>query len=288
MKKQLNNPVGNGMKVLGEGICSCAVRCRGASHVREEKVCQDAYACWNGSIENRSVLIMAMADGHGAEKYDLSHYGAEFAVEAAIDELKAIYRRFSSTKSELLNNIRVHFPDRVLRRWKESVLVDIKKRDAEYESKDKASIIKRYGTTLLVTLVCPEGIFVGKLGDGDLLIVQSENDIEIPIHTSDKLIANETHSMISRDAARLWQIKTCSIEETTLIMMSTDGLSNSFQDDSQFHIFAKSLYKNILQYGADKVIEQLPEWLESATENGSGDDITLVFALINPEFIKIK
>lgn len=288
MEEQLHDPIGRGMKVTGEGIYSYVAKCRGASHVRENKACQDAYACWNGTIESNPVFIMAMADGHGAAEYDLSEYGAEIAVDAAIEELKSIYRRFSNTKNELLNNIKTYFPDRVVRRWKEEVLMDVEKRDAEYFNKDKSSILKRYGTTLQIALICPEGVFIGKLGDGDLLIVQNENTVEVPIEISDKLIANVTHSMISSNAAKLWQIKTCSLENITLIMMSTDGLSNSFQDDRQFHIFAKSIYKNILKYGADKITDQLPEWLEGATKNGSGDDITLMLALVDSNFIKIK
>ena len=65
--------------------------------------------------------------------------------------------------------------------------------------------------------------------------------------------------------------------------MATDGLANAFADDVQFHTFARSLLDRIKEFGMQKVAASIPHWLNSFSEKGSGDDITLALACFGPE-----
>jgi serine/threonine protein phosphatase PrpC len=276
-----------GVEDNGSGLKVYAARCRGASHKREGKPCQDSFAIWNGIIDEKQISILVVADGHGGEKYDLSQYGSALAAEAAIDEIKKIYHKFSNSKNLLLRSLKYDFPDRVLRQWKAYILEDIKERENFDGVEINEKILKRYGTTVLIALVSPEGVFVGQLGDGNILIIENNGEVECPIISTDELIGNETYSMTTCDAPRLWNIKTYTVKEKALVVLSTDGLSNCFKNDNGFKKFAVSLYKNIEVYGFSKVTDDLPAWIEGASQMGSGDDITVALAIVDSNFIKI-
>lgn len=254
------------------------IRCQGSSHVRDNnKSCQDYVKV----KANKKLTIMALADGHGSSAYDLSEFGSKLAVETAIDELRKIYTINRKSKYYLFSSLKNDFPKKIVREWKARVEKDIVKRDSSFDLTDKNSLYKRYGTTLMFSMITKEEIFVGQIGDGNILIIDNNGNIEVPIPAANELIANETYSMTSPDVVRLWRIYKKSLTEDSFIMMSSDGLYNSFESDEEFYKFAKSLYKNINEFGFDKAISSLPEWVKDTSENGSGDDITIVFSAIN-------
>lgn len=254
------------------------IRCQGSSHVRDNnKPCQDSFK----TMSEDEVVIMALADGHGSAAYDLSEFGSKIAVEAAIDELKSIYEQNCQSKYNLFSALKNDFPKKIVREWKERVEKDISERDKNFDLLNKNSLYKRYGTTLMFSMITKEEIYVGQLGDGNISIVDESNNVETPIPDTDDLIANETYSMTSSGVLSLWRIYKNSITEDSMVIMSSDGLYNSFEDDEEFYKFQRSLYKNIKEFGLDKVAETLPEWIKNASENGSGDDITMLFSVIN-------
>jgi serine/threonine protein phosphatase PrpC len=65
-----------------------------------------------------------------------------------------------------------------------------------------------------------------------------------------------------------------------MILLSTDGYANSFQDDSGFLKAARDIWEILRSDGKDYVQKHLEEWLNETSEGGSGDDITvgLVFS----------
>jgi serine/threonine protein phosphatase PrpC len=255
-----------------------AIRCQGSSHVRDNnKPCQDYFKV----KANKKLTIMSLADGHGSPTYDLSEFGAKLATETAIDELRKIYTENRKSKFYLFSSLKNDFPKKIVREWKVKVEKDIVKRERTFNLSDKKSLYKRYGTTLMFSMITKEEIFVGQLGDGNILIIDNNGNIEVPIPAVEELIANETYSMTSPDATRLWRIYKKSLNEDCFIIMSSDGLYNSFENDEEFYKFAKSLYKNIKKFGVAKTVGTLPEWVKRTSENGSGDDITILFSTIN-------
>ncbi|MHB8126175.1 MAG: PP2C family serine/threonine-protein phosphatase [Desulfitobacteriaceae bacterium] len=271
-----------------------ACKCTGISHKQENKPCQDAYAVWQEPILDNPVIILAVADGHGSKKYDLSQIGSEIAVDTVIDELMNFYSSYLDSKEKsaqefnISRMLKADFPQRIIRRWKEAVLnhymINYEK---EIDEQQKRSVIKRFGTTVLFAMAVAEGVFVGQLGDGDMLIV-NEDRVERPLPTSAELLGNETFSTTSENAHLLWNIKNISLESKSMLMLSTDGLANSYADDAFFERFAKSLFDNVKNYREiEEVIQlNLEHFIENISEKGSGDDITIAFAILDPLIFK--
>ena len=269
-------------------------KCTGSSHIREKKNCQDAYKIWDKKIKGKEVYIIAVGDGHGSKNYDLSEFGSQIVVETIVDELVKFYQYFLDNKEELgqkfdmLKMLKSDFPKLVVRKWKENVIKHYESYygmdNAIIDESEKIKIIKRYGTTGLFAFIVPEGVVIGQIGDGDILIVNEEK-VESPLPVSNELIANVTYSMTSKEAHFLWNINQINIESRTMLILSTDGLSNSYARDENFFLFARSLFDNISSGDEKKDIKKLniPSYIEKASFNGSGDDITIVFAIIDPK-----
>ena len=256
-------------------------------------------------MNGQPVLVMTVADGHGSDKYDLSQFGSQFATEAAVEVLRKynpedkfyyFKKQTFSDKNMTLTALKCDFPNSILKNWREKVREHYMgniENHAEGDragitdnlSNDEKDIFKRYGTTLLVTLVVPAGIFFCQIGDGDIVVIDAEGNIEEPLPNPDELMGNETHSLTSSDSPRLWRITPYTTEKPVLIIMGTDGLSNCFEKE-QFHVFCQSLKRNIDEFGLEKVGQTLPDWLDDASQNGSGDDISIAVALINPTDFK--
>ena len=78
--------------VFGEATLGWAVACSrvGASHRRAGKPCQDAYALGTGSGAGAPYIAVAVADGHGDDRHDLSHFGSALAVILLLISLGSI------------------------------------------------------------------------------------------------------------------------------------------------------------------------------------------------------
>ena len=60
-----------------------------------------------------------------------------------------------------------------------------------------------------------------------------------------------------------------------LVLVSTDGLANSFADDAGFLQFATDILQLIEASGPGAIEDNLEGWLTQITERASGDDITV-------------
>jgi hypothetical protein len=69
-----------------------------------------------------------------------------------------------------------------------------------------------------------------------------------------------------------------------MILLSTDGYANSFQNDTGFLKAARDIWGMLRSEGRDYVQRHLEEWLNQTSEGGSGDDITV--GLIFPSIFR--
>jgi hypothetical protein len=60
-----------------------------------------------------------------------------------------------------------------------------------------------------------------------------------------------------------------------LILLSTDGYANSFREDRGFLAVGPDLLQMIRAEGIGPITGKLESWLREASEQGSGEDITL-------------
>ncbi|MDM8557679.1 PP2C family serine/threonine-protein phosphatase [Candidatus Parabeggiatoa sp. HSG14] len=254
-----------------------ACKRRGASHRRNNVPCQDAYAR-SKTIKNKSCIALAVADGHGDSQHDLSEQGAILATTLAVKKLVEFCDNFANSPMLLKKNFKQDFPRLIGRHWRQAVLKDAATRFPLQidNSKDISQLIRRYGTTLLVALIQPDALLLGQIGDGDILCISPEGDVKRPLNQNKEFIGNVTYSLSSPGADKLWQTATLTRHKGNALLLATDGLSNAFTDEAQFHVFARSLLTRIKEFGIESVDAAMPQWLDDYSEHATGDDITLL------------
>jgi serine/threonine protein phosphatase PrpC len=260
----------------------------GASHRKTGSACEDAFALWSGSAGAEPFIAVAVADGHGDPRHDQSRTGAALAVQSAVEELVSFQRlHLHDTPPAIIRSeFRSDFPRRVSRRWRESVTEDAGRRELISPGSDAMStgIFTRYGSTLIASSVSADSILIGQIGDGDIVLVRPDGNVECPIAADPSLLGSETRSLSSRDAHLLWRTATLDRGEGGVLIAATDGISDSFDgsEGPEFMKFIQSLVARIGQYGVENVAEAMSIWLDRYSELSSGDDMTLVFVLIRP------
>lgn len=146
----------------------------------------------------------------------------------------------------------------------------------------EAKLFQAYGATLLAVAVMKDYVIYWQLGDGDILTVSSDGQVERVMPKDERLIANETTSLCTANARREFRVEFKPLPEDprarpALIMLSTDGYSNSYSSQRGFERVASDLLEMISEEGGgfETVMKQLPSWLQRTSEGGSGDDISV-------------
>jgi len=258
---------------------------RGASHNRNGKPCQDAVAIWSGTFLAEPVMVMAVADGHGDRRHDLSHRGAALAVESGVEE---VVQSLSAATTGDPGTPAAPLTVRITDRWTRKTLSDAAATgdctggDA---AEDPHPVLTRYGTTLLLAVATRERILLAQLGDGDILLVRPDGRVESPLEKDPALLGSVTHSLSSRNVQECWHTAEIPVNTGGVLLLATDGLSDSFAGpgDEEFLTFARSLVDRIHEFGIERVAASLHGWMDSFSRQGSGDDITVALAWLEPE-----
>ncbi len=284
--------------VCGWQVVSASVR--GVLHKHSGAPNQDALSWWSAEGE-KALAVLCVADGHGGSEYTHSHIGARRAVENAQMLLvsEVLPRILDGSALTDLAQFRRHLsqqlPKDLVNRWRESIFEHAADEETARADAPRARetvahrtsaqpdvpVERRYGATLLATLLTPELHLYIQLGDGDILTVSQEGEVARPPFPADsQLIANYTTSLCSKEAWRFVRIHFQPIVEKppALVMLATDGYANSFADNAAFEQVAKDIYGNIQQDGPATVADLLPGWLRETSEAGSGDDISVVIS----------
>ncbi len=275
------SPPAIGEAALGWGFgCSRA----GALHRRSGRPCQDAHAIWTAAGAGGGSIALAVADGHGDHRHDLSHLGSMLAVRAAMEELSALHMCLASEgdRAQLKSRFKADFPRRLVRRWRETVLTEHLRRGDTSNPESEEDVRIRYGTTLLAALAVGDILLIGQIGDGGVLLVREGSEVECPLPNNPLEVGGETDSLGSSDAPRLWRTAAMERNGGDLLLLATDGLTNAFPDEDQWRAFALSLQVRIREFGWPDVASALPAWLDHYSEMATGDDITLAVAVLEP------
>jgi serine/threonine protein phosphatase PrpC len=260
----------------------------GNSHKRHNLPNQDSIFYWK-----KDFFFLSISDGHGSKKYFRSHIGSRLAVFAAYEVIKEFTEKMDNTinLSSIKEFAELRLPQSIIREWEKNVRNDLKSNP--FEERELTSLEKNegitvrkqlennpfiaYGATLLSVLITDTYILYLQLGDGDILIVSEEGETSRPIPKDERLIANETTSLITKDACKEFRVQFERLSENppALILVSSDGYANSFCDEESFLRIGSDFLALIRADGLKKVGQNLPAWLEEASEKGSGDDISL-------------
>ncbi len=140
-----------------------------------------------------------------------------------------------------------------------------------------ASPLLAYGSTLLIAAVTPTFLLFAQIGDGEILAVGPTGTVRNPVEADARLMGNRTTSLCQESAPQDFRISLFPLLSSApaLILLSSDGLPNCFKSDSEFQNVATVLFERIKTEGSPSVSRSLPEWLATATQDGSGDDITV-------------
>jgi serine/threonine protein phosphatase PrpC len=166
----------------------------------------------------------------------------------------------------------------IVEKWTEAVNEDVEHQaftDEEFD-KIRGNPPLAYGTTLLTVLVTTCFILYMQLGDGDILNVSETGEVARPIARDTNLIANETYSLCLPNAWKLFRLKLQPISERppAMIMLSTDGYSNSYKTEDDFFRVGKDILDIARTAGKAAIDQDLGTWLKETSAHGSGDDIT--------------
>ena len=272
-------------RVIGETV-------PGASHLRAGVPNQDAILQVRESGRGLP-LVVSVSDGHGSDKCFRSDRGSRFAVKQAARLVGEFLdgSRGLPDRAGLESRAREYLPREFVRRWREAVEADLKARPFtkeeldRLEQKDDARArrlveenpLLAYGATSLTVAVEESFILYLQLGDGEILTVSDSGEVARALPEDERLFANETTSLCTKDADRNFRLRLQPLADArpALILLSTDGYVNSFSDEAGFLKVGSDLLEMMRADGLDSVNASLKGWLEEATRAGSGDDTTL-------------
>jgi hypothetical protein len=267
-------------------VTGCSVL--GASHRRKGTENQDHIKYH----DERGRAIVALADGHGSAKSFRSAVGSEFAVTVsygfAWELLRAAPGGGDRFLSFVKDQVETDIPRRIAHGWTRQVDEHLEQNPfteqelAVLEEQDGPESRRRveqdgrlaYGSTLITAIALESFAVFWQIGDGDVLTVSSNREVSRPVPKDARLIANETTSLCSPNAWRMFRYAILGTP-APMIMLSTDGFANSFLDDGGFFKFGSDVSDIVVEQGLAKVAAYLPDWLAEITERGSGDDISL-------------
>ena len=233
--------------------------------------------------------MLSVADGHGSAKSFRSAIGSRLAVDLSRDFGYALLEAAPTLAELSLAKDRLErIPQRVVYEWRNRVqehFTDFPFTEAELgglADRDGQAAVDRvlgdpylaYGSTLITAVAAESFMAFWQIGDGDVVTVSAAAEVGRPLPGDERLIANETTSLCTQDAWRHFRVAIYGTP-SPMILISSDGFANSFQDEAGFLRFGSNVLQIVVNEGLDAVDEKLAGWLEEMTRQGSGDDISL-------------
>ena len=269
---------------------------RGISHTRDGLPNQDALSIWHPAADERGCTVAAVADGHGGARHFRSARGSRFAVNAAVNAMRRIAAEWESANTEKQTQIATTtLPEAIVADWTEQVrrhlestpITDAEWRTLESSAGEEARAQVQaeprlaYGATLIAALITTRQIVLLQIGDGDAVLVAPDGTASHPIPTDARLTGEFTTSICRTGAAGDFRHAITACDGTaSLLILATDGYANSFKTDADFLKVGTDILQMVRLDGVSEVEKQLPQILEHASANGSGDDITLALVYL--------
>ncbi len=265
---------------------------RGSSHQRSGLPNQDAVQCTVTPGTQGSVAVAVVSDGHGSARHFRSQIGSSLAVSTVAATLQSFLRESVASNGQVpFVPEQVHELERkIVSGWLAAVHSDLEHNpfteaelatlEKEEGAEGRAAVENlpelAYGATLLAAGATDNLLLYLQLGDGEILSVTANGTTTRPLPPDDRLIANQTTSLCQPEA---WKdFRSSWVTDGALpsmVLLSTDGYANSFRSDEDFLKIGQDYLEIIRQQGIASLAEELPAILTEATQQGSGDDITL-------------
>ncbi|NEW84505.1 MAG: protein phosphatase 2C domain-containing protein [Mariniphaga sp.] len=270
----------------------------GASHIKEEKPCQD----FSLSSDGREYAIAIVCDGHGGNKYFRSDRGSRLAAEqteAAI--LQFMKSRFAKNQhgGKVLDTLFANpetfmnqLAANIIFRWRECLATDYalepftEQELAILSPKELAAMqqndgwVTAYGSTLIATVRAKNFWFGLHIGDGKCVVVRDNGEYSQPIPWDEKCFLNVTTSLCDDHA--LSRFRFCFEKENLpkAIFIGSDGVDDTFGTDEALHGFYQTVMKLFAENGIQKGVEELQAYLPNLSAKGSQDDISIAGIIV--------
>jgi len=297
---------------------SFAVTVPGGSHIKHDKVCQDA--CYKN--ESFGLSIAVVADGHGDDNCFRSDRGAKFAVACAakgIQEfvkylnepeekklfLKSEPRKKSLSKEELESHLRERLIRYgIIQAWFKITAEDFTKfpitekeldnTEEKYRKKylDGNDLHHVYGATLIAAAITEDYWFGIHIGDGRFTALYSDGSFDQPVPWDEKCYLNITTSICDDNAYESARCYFSFVNKEkpapVAVFLCTDGIDDNYPvEGNEKHLF--KLYRTIAltfaEDGFESTYKQLKELANQFATKGKGDD-TSIAGFINMEVLK--
>ncbi len=281
------------------GFKSINFSCTGASHIKNNTVCQDASA----SLNTKGYSVAVVCDGHGGEDYFRSDRGSKIAVDAFCSCVadKAFVKCFDKIESESeLPDLISQLIKSIIFRWNMDVESDLKAdpitEDEMQGVSDKArnrytlgeKLPAIYGTTLIGFVCGKRWCFGIQIGDGKCVVANKWGQMFQPIPWDDTCFLNVTTSLSDENAYeefRYWYAQNLDRDFPVATFLGTDGIDDSFAGDEKLHDFYRLIIKNLAKAKTMQPLAELGEYLPTLSQQGSNDDIS--FGMIfNPNALR--
>jgi hypothetical protein len=249
---------------------------QGASHRRVGKECQDSHKYYVAD----GVMILAAADGHGSESCPYSKTGSVIAVNLFCKIMGEYCVKYADDMERLLTYFNRDGDTKVAQSidaaWKQRVA----KAHSAAKRERTPDIYAQYGTTLIGLLITPIFRFAFQLGDGDIAFIDAAG--VSPLLDTEKILGVETHSLSKPEA---WKKAVTAVhrlaggaQKPYAYILTTDGFANSYPGEEAYGEAVRGYFDAACEHGAGAVKENLKNWLTQTSEQGCGDDITLLMA----------
>jgi len=277
--------------------------CRGESHIKSNKVCQDSSYC----EVSPGLSIALVSDGHGGERYFRSDIGSqlacyvtaklirEFVNEIPSDLFSGVgFTQFGimSDISEIRSNRQIvalrRLSEAIITNWREEITKHAKANPAtlaEFERvpeqyrdalSDKNKIAKVYGCTLMGYVQTPTYWFAFQIGDGKCFSFHKETGPKQPILWDDACFLNKTTSICDSNAIGEFRFTYQGDGSFPYaVILGSDGLDDSFGEDKNLVNFYIQLLKMAFTEPFDKTKETVDADLPILSKRGSQDDMSI-------------
>lgn len=285
----------------------------GYNHIKAEpsKVCEDA----SDFYDDDQMHICVVADGHGSDNYPRTDRGAQYAVDAAIEQIKVFVQKIynpdpeNPEKSEkesyeliekLLytkfdeTHLLKYLSRNILMKWREFVEKDVEEnpfQEAEMtnvsdkykkrympENVSERRAEKAYGCTLIAYVVTEKFSFGMQIGDGKCVVIDQKGTVSEPIPWDENCQMNVTTSICDSDASDEFRFFVTE-EKPSAVFCGTDGIDDSYANVEEMYALYRSILKIFVEHGIEVGKSEIKEYLPVLTKRGSGDDVSIALIM---------
>ena len=277
--------------------------CIGASHIAENKVCQD----YSLSVNLDGLCAAVVSDGHGGKRYFRSDIGSETACQITIAKIKEFVKNFEKTLiagkpftqclaqydpknthndklfpifNQLFTSIVSTWYAQIEQHAQDNPLTTAEREICEPEwisdFENGIKIEKSYGCTLMAAVFMPEYWFAFHIGDGKMIALQNNPTYMEPVPWDDRCFLNGTTSLCDSNA--LDEFRYCYCGDGSFpdaVFLGSDGMDDTFGATDNLADFYIKIAELLSENASEKVLADIKETLPNLSSKGSKDDMSL-------------